>query len=173
MRTKQDTVRLIGAFIFALIPFLICEPLLPGWTLTYFAPFLVISYYKKPMITSLWLALICGTLMDLASSTRHLGLHALTYVMTSGLLYGQKKHFFEDRISTIPLMTFFFSVLSTLFHVPLYLMLEGPLLFSPLWWTRDLIIMPGIDAFYGLVGFTLPGFFLPRSSRRHYFMDEQ
>lgn len=110
--------------------------------------------------------------MDLLSSHRHLGLFALNYCFVTTLLYPQKQHFFEDSISTLPIMCFFFAVASTLIQIPLHRVFESPIALSQDWWLNDLILMPLFDALYGLVWFTLPGFFLPRKSKREYFLDE-
>ena len=171
-RTKLTNIRLIGAFFFALIPILFLTPWLPQWKLTYFAPFLVICYYKKPFETCLWLSLMCGLMMDLLSSQRHLGLYALNYCLVTSCLYSQKKHFFEDSLSTLPIMCFLFALISSLLHIPLYSLFESKATLGDEWWLNDLVIMPAIDALYGFVFFTLPGIFLPRKSKREYFLDE-
>ena len=153
-------------------PILFLTPWFPQWKLTYFAPFLIICYYKKPLETCLWLSLLCGLIMDLLSSQRHLGIHSLNYCLTTALLYSQKQHFFEDSLSTIPIMTFLFAAVSTIIQIPLYTLFESGISLSSEWWINDLLIMPFVDALYGFVWFTLPAIFLPRKSRREYFLDE-
>lgn len=171
-RTRTTNFRLFGAFCFALAPVIFLTPWFPEWPLTYFAPFLVITYYKKPFETCLWLSLICGLIMDLLSSHRHLGLFALNYCLVTTILYSQRQHFFEDSLSTLPIMCFFFAIVSTLIQIPLHHVFESPIVLAKDWWINDLIVMPGIDALYGFVWFTLPGLFLPRKSNREYFLDE-
>jgi len=171
-RTKLTNLRLIGAFLFALAPILFLSPWLPQWNLTYFAPFIVICFYKKPFETCLWLSLICGLIMDLLSSQRHLGLYSLNYCLATALLYSQKQHFFEDSLSTVPIMCFLFALLTAVIQVPLHTLFESKVTLAKDWWLNDLVLMPMVDALYGFVLFTLPGIFLPRKSKREYFMDE-
>ncbi|NGX58738.1 MAG: hypothetical protein K940chlam3_01646 [Chlamydiae bacterium] len=171
-RTKTINLRLFTAFLFALVPILFLTPWFPQWKLTYFAPFLVITFYKKPLETCLWLGLISGLIMDLLSSQHHLGIHALNYCLTISLLYSQKQYFFEDSLSTIPIMTFFFAVISTILQVPLYALFEKGIPLSQDWIIKDLLVMPLIDALYGFIWFTLPAIFLPRNPKREYFLDE-
>lgn len=171
-RTKTINIRLLGAFVFAWIPILFLTPWFPQWKLTFFAPFLVIAYYKKPLETCLWLALGAGLFMDMMSSQRHLGIHALANVLTTAFLYPQKQHFFEDSLSTIPIMTFLFALIDTFFQIPLYTFFEQAIPLSRDGIIKDLLIMPMIDGFYGFLWFTLPAIFLPRQSKREYFLDE-
>lgn len=116
-----------------------------------FAPFLIITYYKKPLITSLWIALFCGLFLDILSPNSRLGINLVSFTLATTLLHGQQKNFFADTISTLPLMTFFFSVLTTLFSAILY---SIPLHIQ--WIFTDLLFFPFIDALYAFAVFILP-----------------
>lgn len=128
----------------------------PFIKLIWFAPYLITLYYQKPLVTCLWVSLGCGCLMDLTTSTDHFGLHAFNYVIVSGLLYGQKRHFFGDNRSTLPIMTYFFSFLSTIIHSILLNLFEDRNIISIVWILRDLTLMPFADAAYAFLIFVLP-----------------
>lgn len=108
--------------------------------------------------------------MDLLSSQQHLGLYALNYCLTLWMIYPQKRNFFEDRLSTLPVMTYLFSFLSTLIHLLLLDSFEKSLSLSWIWVGTDLLLMPLADAFYAFIWFTLPSLFMPRAPKREYFV---
>ena len=153
---------------------LFCLPVVfPAWHLMVFAPFLVILFYKKPFFTCLLTALACGFVMDLLSSYSRLGLYAMTYFMTTWLIFKLRRHFFADRLTTLPIMTFFFSVLATVFHFSVVYALEGELAITWKWMFTDLVYMPAVDALYAFVVFILPAFCFGKRQRRgkEYFME--
>ena len=121
--------------------------LFPHIHLLYFAPFLVLTFYKKSRFAVLWRAIGCGLILDLFSSTPQLGLTALNYCLVCWVLYGQRHNFFEDKPFTLPLMTFFFSILSTLIGALTALFLSHPLHLSFRWFLTDFLCMPLFDAF--------------------------
>ena len=168
---NKDIFRIVLAFIFSFVPALILPIMLPMWRLTFFAPFLIITYYKTTFYPSLWISLICGMIIDLLSSYPHLGLHGAAYCATTWCLYSQKRNFFEDRLSTLPLMTAFFSFLSTVFLFILVLIFAQPIPFSAGLVITDFVFMPACDALYAFVWFTLPAVFMPRSPKREYFLN--
>jgi len=131
---------------------------------------MVIAFYRRSLIGCLWWAFASGAAMDLLSSYHHLGLTSLCYIITTGVLRMQKKHFFEDSLSTIPLMTACFSFLSTLIHAIILDVFEQPLPIDGEWIRTNLLMMPFIDAAYGFFVFALQGFFLPRRKHREYFL---
>lgn len=155
---------------------LLCFPvLLPHWRLMFFGPFLVILYYQKSFLTCLWTAAACGLLLDLLSSHSHLGLWASNYCLVTALLYPQQRHFFADRISTLPLMTFFFSFLSTFIQGGFFYVFEHEEIFSLSWVVTDLIVMPASDALYAFLCFIFPYFCFGKPQRRgkDYFLERQ
>lgn len=124
--------------------------------LFWFAPFLITTFYQKPLINCFWKAFGCGILMDLTASTDHFGVHAFNYVLVTALLYGKKRHFFGDNLSTLPIMTYLFSVLTTILQSFLLNLLEDTNIISLAWIGRDLLIMPFMDAAYAFVVFVIP-----------------
>ncbi len=120
----------------------------PYARLTYFATFLVISYYQRDFNRSMWLSFGCGVVMDLLTPLPRFGLYALNYCMTTLLLYSKKRHFFEDSLTTLPFMVFFFSIISTLVQVCLLTIFGEGLPLSWGWVLTDLVFFSLIDAAY-------------------------
>ena len=98
---------LFGSFLAALAMTLFFPILLPAWGLAYFAPFLIIVYYQKRLLTCLWASLLCGLILDLLSSKTHLGFHGLAYLAATSILFPRRRNFFGDNLTTMPLMVFF------------------------------------------------------------------
>jgi rod shape-determining protein MreD len=152
----------------------LCIPVLfPGWRLMAFAPCLVIIYYQKSYLASLWLSTACGLFLDVLSSHSNLGLYAVSFCLTTAVLYGQQKHFFADSLSTLPLMTFLFSFISTIIQAIMLYVFEAENIFSWAWAATDLLIMPLLDALYAFVCFLLPAvcFGKPQRRGKDYFME--
>jgi rod shape-determining protein MreD len=147
---------LIVLFFMALIPALLAPAIFPSLKLTFFAPFLVLVYYKKSYLSSMWIALFCGLIMDIFSSQARFGLYAVNYCVTTWFLFRQKRHFFEDSVSTLPIMTYFFAVISSLVQVLLLSIFVKSMHLTLVWVGTDLIMMPILDAIYAFVWFTLP-----------------
>lgn len=117
----------------------------------------------------LWTSLGVGLIIDLFSSSPLFGAHAFAYTLTTLLLYSQKKHFFPDSLSTIPILTYFFSLLSsTLLLMSTLLMVSLPLTFSS--FATDFVIFPFLDALYAFLVFTLLPF-NPKKTKREYFLN--
>lgn len=154
------------AFPFVIVLTLFLPALIPNIHLLFFAPALIILYYKKPLVFCLWVSLFCGLLLDLLAGQHRLGLHAINYCLVTGLLYQQKRNFFEDSLTTLPIMTFFFAVLSTTIQVVLLYIFETGIAVSWEWVGIDLLIMPLFDAFYAFFFFTLPMAVLYKKVRR-------
>ncbi len=127
----------------------------PHCRLFYFAPYLILTFYKQTRFAVLWRALGCGLVIDLFSSTPYFGLTALNYTLVCWILYSQRHNFFEDKPFTLPVMTFLFSVLSTLTATILFLFFAHPVPLSLKWLFTDLFWMPLLDAGYAL-GLSLP-----------------
>lgn len=148
--------RLDLAFGITVLLTLLTPILVPAARLDFFAPYLIIVFYKCPRIKALWIAAGCGLFLDLLSTQSRLGIHALSFVLATAMLYPQRRHFFADSMSTLPIMTFLFSILSTISTVSLSLVLERDLLLTKGWVVTDLLIMPFFDAAYAFFAFILP-----------------
>lgn len=165
--------RLLTTLICTVIP-IACFPILfPSLRLIFFAPFIVVFYYKKSYEFCLWSSFLCGLAVDTLSSTMRLGLYAIDYCLTTALLYNQRRHFFADSITTLPIMVFFFSIISTLLQLLLIDIFEKGINVSWSWIATDLIYMPAIDALYAFVFFVLPSLLFGKRSRdgKDYFSE--
>lgn len=148
--------------------------LFPNFRVYFFLPFLIIAFYQKSLSTCLWLSVGCGTIMDLLSSLPTLGVYALAYTVTTLLLYRIKRNFFADHISTLPLMTLFFSQISSCFLVLETSFLENLHSFSWKWLFSDLAIMPLLDSSFAFCFFIVPALLFGKPIRRgrDYFIEE-
>lgn len=173
MPINLDRKSLSFALISTLAFVLAAPVLLPHWRLMFFAPFLIILYYQRSYLTCLWGALLCGLVIDLLSSDMRIGLHSVDYCLTTWLLYGQRRHFFADSLSTLPIMTILFSITATVIQVVIVHIFEQPLVVSWQWVLTDLVYMPLFDACYAFAWFVLPSVCFGRRPRRgrDYFQD--
>lgn len=143
-------------FFLALFMAIFRTAFIPTLSLMAFAPFLALLYQKRTFLPSLWIAFSCGLINDLMTSQRPFGLYALNFILTTLILYPQKRHFFEDRSLTLCLFTFFISSLSTLIQLILLVTVnQNPPLGWPLFFT-DLFVLPLFDALYAAVWFIGP-----------------
>jgi rod shape-determining protein MreD len=172
MNLRNKNLKLI--FLTTCLFTLFLPTLFPFFHLLYFVPFLIIAIYKKSLSTCLWYSLLCGLLIDLLSDESRLGFYAMNYSLTIFLLYPQRKNFFSDSITTLPLMSFFFSVISTVIEIA-YLSSTGrsPSL-SMQWIMTDLLIMPVFDGVYAFMVFILPFALFGKRQRKgtDYFMTD-
>lgn len=138
------------------LAFFFCQLVFPGLKIFYFAPFMATVIYRCSYITALWMALAVGLIVDVFISHPFFGMHAFAYSLAGALLYKLRHHFFSDRWSTFVLMTFCFSLLATLFLWVFSFSLGGlqPMSFG-VWWS-DFVMMPLVDAAFGVVCFLLP-----------------
>ncbi len=152
----MQQVPLIVSFFLALT-FAVCGTVfLPRVHLLAFSPFLAILYHNTRFTKSLWIASLCGLIIDLLSSEFRFGVHALNYCLTTLLLYKQKKHFIEDKAIALSLFTVIISVVSTLLQFFLIFIFDRALPLSGKLILTDLIIMPVADAVYAFLWFTCP-----------------
>jgi rod shape-determining protein MreD len=140
--------------------------LYPAARLSFFSPFLIIACYQKKLSICLWMAFLCGSLLDLLSSQSRLGLYALTFCITLLLLYNQKRNFFADSLTTLPIMSFLFASLSSLIMALLLYVVETKGVFSWHWLLTDVLFMPAADAFYAFCLFTFPAVLFGKRRRR-------
>lgn len=152
-------------FIITLLLTLFLPSLFPHLRLMFFVPFIIATYYQQTFSACLWLSFLCGFIVDILSSS-FIGLHALNYCLVSGLLYPQRRHFFSDNLSTLPLMTFFFSFLSTLLEAILIHTFDASVSLSIKWVFADLIAMPALDGMYAFGCFIFPFYAFGAKQRR-------
>ena len=109
--------------------------------------------------------------MDLLAAHQRFGLWGVNYCMTTYLLYRYKHQFFSDSISTIPLMTAFFGIVSTCIQAFLLIVFEGGIHIDLAGAVTDFVFMPFFDGIYAYLFFILPGIFMPKATKREYFFN--
>lgn len=141
-------------------------PLVTSLKLAYFVPYIIFVIYRRDLLLTLLLACLSGLILDLFSAQTRFGLNALEYTLVSYFMYQFKNYFFEDSLSTTPLMTLFF-----VWTLALLQLLIGYLLgFSPLlsieWFKIEMIKMPVINALYAFIFFLIPTLLFPRKTKK-------
>lgn len=174
MQVTLDNKRLDLTFAFCLLLTLVTPSLFPCIRLSFFVPFLIITCYKKRLPSCLWIAFACGLILDLLSSQTRLGIHALNFCFTLILLYPQKRNFFADSLTTLPIMTFLFAAISSFLMAILLYSLEMKNVLSWQWAMTDLIFMPAADAAFAFCCFILPALLFGKRRRRgkDYFLSQ-
>lgn len=157
--------RLWIAFLLSLSPLLFLPIFLPTLRLNFFAPYIVICCYQCSFFKTLWQAVLCGFVIDILSSHPLFGLSALNNCLAVSLIYFQNRNFFEDRPSTLPLMTFFFSLLSSGTYAILLGLTGQNFSYSWHWVLTDLLLMPLLDAAFAFLWYSLPFQLYHRVSR--------
>lgn len=138
----------------------------PSIRLMFFAPYLIVLFYKQPYHRCLWGAFLCGFIIDLLSSQTRMGLTALNYTVTTVLLYKQRLNFFGDNQSTLPIMTLLFAFISTAFQWALMLMFDKSFDITLNGLAADFAAMPIFDAVYAYIAFILPWVWLHPKPRK-------
>ncbi|MBP9841829.1 MAG: hypothetical protein KBC64_05320 [Simkaniaceae bacterium] len=125
-------------FIFALVALRYFPSLLV------FAPLLVKNYFSKDLISSLYMALFTGAIMDLFSTESTFGMTSLNYVIVTLLIHRLKWHINPHKLYSIPIYTLIFSLISTFF--------------SLLQVSREFFLPCLLDAAYAFIWFSCPPF---------------
>ncbi|MES2344722.1 MAG: hypothetical protein V4494_02130 [Chlamydiota bacterium] len=138
-------------FFLGLLAAIFCSIFFPNFHVLPFAPFLAIVCMRKSFLAALWLSMLSGFIMDLITSSVGFGLNALTFVISTSVMYQQKRHFFVDSPLALSIYTTLIASLVSL----LLLFIQGirfslPLLFS------ELVFMPILDGVYAFLWFTCP-----------------
>jgi rod shape-determining protein MreD len=169
-----DSKRLDLVFIICLSLTLLTPPLFPHLRLFFFAPFLIIAAYQKPLPICIWLAFLSGFCIDILSADTHIGIYSFSFCLALFFIYPQKRNFFADSLTTLPIMTFFFSSLSSIFLGVLLYNIEMINIFSWGWALTDLLIMPMADGLYAFCIFILPALLVgkPRRRGKDYFLSD-
>jgi rod shape-determining protein MreD len=150
------SVPLLFFFALALVTALFGSILFPFFPLNSFAPFLAIVFYAAPFSKALWISCGCGLILDLLSSEFHFGLHALTLIATTALLFHQKRHFFEEKPIALSIFTAVISCVATLLQLIFVPLFDRGITFSTLSFLTDAIALSLLDGLYGFLWFTCP-----------------
>lgn len=174
MQLNLSHKNLLLNFFFCLLLTITIPSISPSLRLIFFAPFLIIVCYQKTLPGALWIALGCGLVLDLLSAYNRLGLNAIDYCLTLALLYPQRRNFFADSLSTLPIMTFLFSSVSTLIMAIMLYVVEMKSIISWAWVFSDLLLLPAADALFSYVFFIVPAYIFGKPQRRgkDYFLSQ-
>lgn len=126
-----------------------------GPVLLAFAPFMAMCLLRVSLRASLWLAGVAGLCVDLFSDDP-MGLHALNYAGTAGILYGVKKRLSHEEPLHLGLYTGGISFISTLLQLFLLFLFDRRVPFSGKWALVDVFCMPIVDGVYALVWIAAP-----------------
>ncbi len=144
------------SFGLALLAAIFGSVFFPYLHLSFFAPFLALTYHAATLSKSLWLSLVCGVILDLLSSEFRFGLHTLTFVLATLVLYAHKRHFFEDKPLALSIFTAIISTILTLLQFILVHLFDRGIAFSTLTVLTDVIFMSLVDGLYAFLWFTCP-----------------
>jgi rod shape-determining protein MreD len=166
LQIQLDAKRLSFVLASTLVFQLTVPALFPNCHLNFFVPFLVILFYQKPYHFCLWSAFSCGLFIDLLAAPTKFGLYATSFALSTVLLYQQRRNFFADSLSTLPLMTYLFSTTLTVLQVVLLMLFETDVRVTTHWFFTDLIYMPALDALYAFLVYQLPAYFFGKKIRK-------
>lgn len=144
----------------------------PGARLSFLIPSLVVLFYQRRLSFCLWAAFGLGLLLDTLSSSPSLELHVISFCTATALIYPQKRHFFADNISTLPILTFITSVTITLTQVAIAYIFQSKMIMGVDWVVTNLVLMPFFDSIYAFLLFQIPYLLIgkPRRRGRDFFL---
>lgn len=155
MNLSQKNILIL--FLLSFLLTLICPLINAPLKLNFFAPIIVISFYQKSLNYSLWFSLLCGSIFDVFHQPDLLGLEILAFSLSTLLLYNQKQNFFSDYITTLPIMTFFYSSSNFLIECIIMYLIDKPSFFITFKFiTSNLLFYPLLDGIYALLFLILP-----------------
>jgi len=82
------------------------------------------------------------------------------------ILFNQRRNFFGDSLSTIPILTYLFSAVCTLLQGILINLFDKQSIFSLPWFGYDLLVMPAFDALFGWCLINLPTLIFRKKPKR-------
>jgi rod shape-determining protein MreD len=161
-------MHLLCLFSYAFCLAMLIPLFFPSLHLLFFAPFLVRSLYQLSLPKCLWWALGCGFMIDLLSSQTRLGTYAINYCLVIVCLYRYRYYFFEDRLSTLPIMTFCFVFLSILIQAGIFYAIGKPFFLTWDWTENNLFSIPFQNSIYAGFAFTFPSLIISNLKRPVY-----
>lgn len=157
---------IFSLFLYTLTLMITLSALFPYLHILYFAPFIVFTIYRRPKIASIWIGLVCGLAIDLFSAQTRFGVYALNYTLTTWTLYKIQHYFFEDSLTTIPIMTLFFVWFSAIYQVFFLYAFDSISLFSWIWLKVEFIKYPLYSVLYSCIFFLIPALLFPRKTKK-------
>jgi cell shape-determining protein MreD len=152
-------------FALATAALILQSVLCPPFTLLPFAPWIALVSLRCPFSKTLLLVAAAGAGVDLLSDDP-MGLHAINFCLTAGILFRVRNHFLYDNPFHLSLFTTLISCASTLIQIFLLFLFDRRVPFAGKWVLGDLLAMPIADGLYALVWFAAP-LLLYEKLRRH------
>lgn len=159
---------MVITFLYSLFLCLLFPLFFPSSQLPLFAPFLVLCYYKRPLLACLWWSFACGVISDLFSAHSPFGIHAINFCVATLLLYRTQYYFFEDGRISLPLMTAIFSCVFLLLQTGLLMLAGDSIVISWEWAADALVQVPLQGALFAALAYSLPAYLLAHLRRRRY-----
>jgi rod shape-determining protein MreD len=147
-------VHLILAFILASVIAIFRTIFFPNLQIIAFAPFLALFFLNNNFLTSLWISIFAGIIMDLLS-TATFGIHALNYCLAATVVFRYKR-FFSDSSINLTIYTIILSLAISVIEIVLNAFLYRSINLSFLWIITDIFLMPILDGIYALIFFAVP-----------------
>lgn len=151
--------------LFSISCSLLCPLLFSKARIFFFIPNLIVMFYQKTLTSCLWASFAFGLFLDLISDS-FFGLNTLTLCLMTTIIYPQKKLFFPDNPSTLPILTFLASDLIFLQQAAFVYVFEKNISISSIGLFSNLFIMPFFDMVYAFCLFLLPQLLLQKKRRR-------
>lgn len=155
------------AFLITTFSLILSSIYLPNLRILWFSPCLVLVYQKKNLATSLWIATVLGLILDLFSFSTRMGLYSLLMGVTSLICFPIRMRLFEGRFFSLSIYTAMISAVFGFLEL-----LQFPHLIGPINLLSITVILPWIDALYGLLFFSCPllllNYFFERSPHGAY-----
>jgi len=159
---------LILAFFLATIALFLQAVIFPGVSFLTFSPWIALAILKSKrsddLWKTLWLTSLVGAFNDLFSD-HPLGLHAISYCLSSLLLFRLKNHFLYDRPLHLGLFTALISFLSTQFQLFFLFLFDRRVPFTGKWAIGDWFGMPIADGLFACIWFAGPLFLFSKANR--------
>jgi cell shape-determining protein MreD len=159
---------LVFAFFLATLALFLQAAVFPSISFFPFAPWIALVILKMKRSTELWkplwLTALAGLFTDLFSD-HPLGLHAITFCLTSAALFPWRTHFLYER----PLHFALFTALASFVCTPLQLfflfLFDRRVPFAGKWALGDGLVMPLADGLLAALWFAAPLFLFSKTTR--------
>ncbi len=154
------------AIAFSLFMTLIVPNVFVSLRLLFVVPPCIFALYIFSSKNALWTAFLLGCFLDAIQYTPLFGMLGLCFLLTQIFLLRLRQFFFQDLLSTLFILTFLFSSISTLLKGVFILLLGFSNPFTISWILSDVLFMPCVDAIYAFICFSMPITWLQRRRMR-------
>jgi len=131
----------------------------------YFVPFSILLIYKSSFYKTIFGAFFAGFVLDCFTNSPLLGADAFIYTLTAATLFPLKKHLFEEKVLTLPLMAYLFTGLMTIYHFLFYLFIGLPSKITLEILIKELFLFPLVEFIYAFLLLTIPLRWIPQFKR--------